>query len=236
MKFCFMASLHSTTKKNIAADTEIHGTLTKFAAAGVQASYHTCDLGNWDQLSAVLDDIRRQDGPIDGIVHGAGWANSGRFGTRNANHFERTLAGKLDGAVALMTLTRQDPVRYFVGFGSIGGRFGSNGLSDYAAANDMLAKLCDYYRAARPECAVCCFHWQSWDEIGMAMLGDSNVGTKGILKMAFIPPREGVEHFCHELEAGLPVTEVLITDRFFEKQFYPFADRPENAIGHDMPE
>ena len=36
----------------------------------------------------------------------------------------------------------------------------------------------------------------------MAMLGDSSVGTKGILKMVFIPPREGVEHLCRELEAG----------------------------------
>ena len=58
------------------------------------------------------------------------------------------MAGKLDGAAALMSLTRQDPLRYFIGFGSIGGRYGGNGLSDYATANDMFAKLCQWYRVA----------------------------------------------------------------------------------------
>ncbi len=56
----------------------------------------------------------------------------------------------------------------------------------------------------------------------MAMLGDNTTGSKGVLKMVFISPREGVEHVCRELEAGLPTTEVLITDLHFEKTFYPF--------------
>ena len=89
----------------------------------------------------------------------------------------------------------------------------------------MLAKLLDWYRAERPDCAACSIHWQSWDEIGMAMLGDSNVGTKGILKMEFIPPAEGIDHLCRELEAGLPSNEVLITDGFFERTFCPFMSR-----------
>jgi NAD(P)-dependent dehydrogenase (short-subunit alcohol dehydrogenase family)/acyl carrier protein len=216
----------------IKADIEIHDTLRKFANAGIQATYHSCDLSNWDQLATILDEVRRQDGPIEGIVHGAGFARSGRFGTRSRELLERTLAGKLDGAVGLMSLTRQDPVRYFIGFGSISGRYGGNGLSEYATANDMLAKLFDWYRAERPDCATCCIHWQSWDEIGMAMLGDSAVGTKGILKMAFIPPKEGVEHLCRELQAGLPSSEVLIGDGFFERTFYPFATPADATVSN----
>src|SRR5262249_32968865 len=92
----------------------------------------------------------------------------------------------------------------------------------YAAANEMLAKLVDWYRGRRPDCASCCVHWQSWDEIGMAMLADnSTVGTKGVLKMDFISPTEGCDHLCRELEAGLPTNEVLITDGVFERIFHP---------------
>ncbi|HEY1600435.1 MAG TPA: SDR family oxidoreductase, partial [Pirellulales bacterium] len=217
--------------ERIKCDIEIYRSLQKFAAAGVQATYHSCDLADWQQLAKVLAEIRRVDGPIDGIVHGAGFADSGRFGTRTREKLERTFAGKLDGAVGLMSLTRQDPVRYFVGFGSISGRFGGNGLADYAAANDMLAKLIDWYRSTRPDCASSCLHWQSWDEVGMAMLGDSNVGTKGILKMEFISPREGIDHLCRELEASLPTAEVLITDGFFERTFYPFTVAAPAATG-----
>ena len=184
--------------EKVKGDIEIHETLARFAAAGLQTTYHSCDLADWDQFARVLDDVRRQDGPIEGVVHGAGWTNSGKFAARSRAHVERGLAGKLDGAVGLMSLTRQDPLRYFITFGSISGRYGANGLSDYATANEMLAKLTDWYAAQRPNARACCFHWQSWDEVGMAMLGDSAVGTKGILKMAFIPPKEGVEHLARD--------------------------------------
>ncbi len=206
----------------VRTDIEIDQTLKQFAAEGIQATYHACDLSDWPQLAQILEQIRQTDGPIEGVLHGAGYGKSGRFDTRPLDSIERTLAGKLDGAVAMMALTRSDPVKYWIGFGSLSGRFGGNGLADYAAANDMLAKLVDWYRAERPQCAACCFHWQSWNEIGMAMLGDSAAGTKNILKMNFLAPQEGLEHFCRELEAGLPRGEVLITDGFFERTFYPF--------------
>ncbi|MGD9721270.1 MAG: beta-ketoacyl synthase N-terminal-like domain-containing protein [Pirellulales bacterium] len=209
-------------------DLEIRATLKKFATAGIEATYYSCDLSDWGRLGATLEQIRGA-GPIEGLIHGAGYGKSFRFAAANPESFERTLAGKLDGAVALMSLTRNDRVQYFVGFGSIGGRYGGNGLADYAAANDMFAKLCAWYQAQRPELKVCCLDWQSWDEVGMAMLGDNTAGTKAVLKMRFIPPREGVEHLCRELEAGLPTTEIVITDRHFERTFYPFIQDQSSA-------
>ncbi len=206
----------------VRTDIEIDQTLKEFAAEGIEATYHACDLSDWPRLAEILETIRQTDGPIEGVLHGAGYGKSGRFDTRPLDSIERTLAGKLDGAVAMMALTRSDPVKYWIGFGSLSGRFGGNGLADYAAANDMLAKLVDWYRGERPQCTACCFHWQSWNEIGMAMLGDSAAGTKNILKMNFLAPQEGLEHFCREIEAGLPRGEVLITDGFFERTFYPF--------------
>ena len=152
-------------------DREIQESLDKFAAAGVSATYHACDVADWDDVDRVLRDIRAADGPIEGIVHGAGYAKSFRFGTGAGNKLHATIAPKVDGTLALMHLTAGDPLRYFVGFGSLSGRFGGNGLSDYAAANDMLAKLCGWFRQRRPECHTTCFHWQTWDAVGMALLG-----------------------------------------------------------------
>ncbi len=80
-----------------------------------------------------------------------------RFGTGVGNKLDATIAPKVDGTLALMHLTAGDPLQYFVGFGSLSGRFGGNGLSDYAAANDMLAKLCGWFRQRRPECHTVCF-------------------------------------------------------------------------------
>jgi len=207
--------------EKIKHDLEIHETLQRMTEAGIKVTYHSCDVSDWDALAATLDRVRQLDGPIQGIVHGAGYAKSSRFETVRPDRFQRTVQGKVAGAVALMALTQRDPIHYFVAFGSLSGRFGGNGLSDYAAANEMLAKLIGWYRRQRPESAAACFHWQTWDRIGMAMLSDSVGITKNALKMPFIPPEEGIEHLHQELRAGLPEAEVLITDGYFQRMFYP---------------
>jgi NAD(P)-dependent dehydrogenase (short-subunit alcohol dehydrogenase family) len=216
-------------------DREIQESLDKFSAAGVSATYHACDVANWDDIDRVLKNIRAADGPISGVVHGAGYAKSFRFGTGVGNKLEATIAPKFDGTLALMHLTAGDPLKYFVGFGSLSGRFGGNGLSDYAAANDALAKLCGWFRGKRPECHTVCFHWQTWDAVGMALLADGVGITKNAFKMDFIPPEEGVNHLIDELRAGTPESEVLITDGFFQRQFYPYDFERPASIPADAP-
>ncbi len=204
-------------------DREIQQSLDKFRAAGVAVSYHSCDVADWDALAQVLDRIRRDDGPIEGILHGAGYAKPFRFATAPAESVRRTLAPKVAGTLALMHLTAKDPLRYFVAFGSLSGRFGGNGASDYAAGNEMLAKLCGWYRQWRPECRATCLHWQTWDEIGMVLMSEATGINKNTFKMAFIPPNEGVHHLLDELSTGACENEVLISDGFFERKYYPYA-------------
>ena len=199
---------------------ELADCLGKYDEGGIQAVYHACDVSDWEALGRVLDEIRQADGPIEGILHGAGYAKAGRFESLDRRSLERTFAPKVDGALALMTLTRQDPLRCFVAFGSLSGRFGGNGLSDYAAANDALAKLCVWFRDQRPDCATSCIHWQTWDRIGMAMVADAVDINKNALNMAFMPPEEGELHLREELHTGLTQPEVLITDGYFQRIFY----------------
>lgn len=213
-------------------DREIQQSLAAFAAAGVNVTYHCCDVSKWDELSRVLDEIRAQDGPIDGIVHGAGFAKPGRFGAGIAADVPRTFAPKIDGTLALMHLTRRDPLRQFVAFGSLSGRFGGNGLSEYAMANDMLAKLCGWFRGLRPECRTTCIHWQTWDQIGMATKSDSLEISRNQFQMQFLSPDEGTEHFVREISGKSNDAEVLITDGYFQRAFYTYEmERGLTTIG-----
>ncbi len=207
--------------KAIAGDVEIQTNLRKLAAAGVKATYHVCDVSDWDALAALLDQVRREDGPIEGIIHGAGYGNLLRFEKNTREKLAQSFDSKVAGAVALMALTRNDPLRFFIGFGSLSGRLGGNGLTDYAAANDMLAKLIDWFRRERPDCASACFHWESWAGVGMAMRPKNLVGAKGVLKLDFMSPREGIDHLHNEVRAGLPEGEVLVTNGQFYRMFYP---------------
>ncbi len=162
--------------------------LRRFAASGVKAVYHGCDLSDCEALARLLNEIRSADGPIRGIIHGAGYGEPDRFEFKKRRKIDRTIEGKVLGAMNLMTLTRPDPLESFVAFGSLSGRFGGNGLSDYAAANDMLAKLVDWYRRQRPDCPATCLHWQTWANVGMSTKADDVGMVKNELKMEFISP------------------------------------------------
>jgi acyl transferase domain-containing protein len=190
---------------------EIDAALRAFAGAGIRATYHACDVSDRKALAGVLAEVRRRDGPIQGIIHGAGIEEAARFDRKIPAKVSATIAAKVDGAAALMALTRDDPLAYFVGFGSVSGRFGGIGQTDYALASDMLCKLIQRFRGERPACASVAIHWPAWDEVGMAMRPESKLAL-GIGGQRFMPPREGVEHLLDELRAGAPEGEVLILD------------------------
>ena len=198
---------------------EIDATLQSFAEAGIQVRYHACNVGNREALAAVLDEIRRTDGPIDGIVHGAGYERACRFEKKQLELVERTISSKVDGAAALLELTKNDPVKLFAAFGSVSGRFGGVGQTDYCVANEMVAKLMDWARQARPDCRCAVFHWHAWDDVGMAVRPESQHIRK-LHNINFMPSREGADHLISELCAGLPESEIAITELSYCREKY----------------
>ena len=207
---------------------EIDATLRSLAQRGIQATYHSCDVSDRQALARALDDVRRIDGPIEGILHGAGIGKDMRFDRKQRRKVEQCVRAKTDGAAALMALTAQDPLKYFVAFGSISGRFGANGHTDYSLANDMLAKQVGWFRGQRPECAAVAFHWHAWGDVGMATKPETKLALE-LIDMQFMPAREGLEHLIGELEAGAPEGEVLITDYRYYRAFFPAETLPISA-------
>jgi NAD(P)-dependent dehydrogenase (short-subunit alcohol dehydrogenase family) len=199
---------------------EIDATLRELASLGVRATYHTCDVADRRALAEVLRQVRAQDGPIQGVVHGAGIGQDARFDRKKRDKVNQCFDAKIDGLAALMELTAQDPLRYLVAFGSISGRFGANGHSDYSAANDMMAKQIDAYRRRRPEVAAVAFHWHAWGDVGMATKPETKLALE-LIDMKFMLAAEGLRHLLAELEAGAPEGEVLITDNKYHRLFYP---------------
>ena len=206
--------------KRVEKALEIDRNLHAFFQSGVRATYHSCSVRDRQALARVLAEIRAQDGPITGVLHGAGFESALRFENKKAADVEATVLTKIAGAATLMELTRQDPLRWFLAFGSISGRFGGTGQTDYCLANDLLAKLVDWFRQSRPDCRSTTFHWHSWDEVGMAVRPESR-HIKDALLVRYMPTREGAAHVVAELEAGLPEPEVLITDESHIRKYYP---------------
>ena len=191
---------------------ELDRNLKSFAAAGIEATYHVCDIRDRASLGRVLDRIRAGDGSIQGIIHGAGIEAACRFTRKKRDSVRATIASKCDGAANLIVLTRNDPLEGFVSFGSTSGRFGGLGQADYSLASDLLAKMTNRFGVERPECKAIAFHWPAWDGVGMAVRPESRMALKsgGI---AFMPVSEGVDHLIQELRSAESEREILILDK-----------------------
>ena len=91
-------------------DLEIERTLRDLAQAGVKATYHACDVANWSALETTLEHIRSIDGPIEGIIHGAGITGPSKSLSATPPSLAHELIEvKVDAAVALMLLTMPGP-------------------------------------------------------------------------------------------------------------------------------
>ena len=190
---------------------EIERNLAAYRTAGVDVTYHSCNVADRQELAAVLDKVRGSGSPIEGILHGAGLEAASRFSRKQLAMVDRVVGAKVDGAAALVALTSNDPVKHFIGFGSSAGRLGGIGQTDYAMSNDALAKIVSRLRGLRPECHAVTFQWGPWDEVGMAARPESRFALKA-MNLAFMPPQEGVQHVVGELERRAGETEILIVD------------------------
>lgn len=197
--------------KQLEKNLELAKNMREFAAAGLSPTYHCCDISDWNALEQVLNAVRSESGPVRGILHGAGFESATKFEKKQPDLVETTLSVKVDGAAGLIALTSQDPVDFFISFGSTSGWFGGLGQTDYSLANATLAPQMMELRQQRPNCRASVFHWHAWGEVGMAARPESRFALEA-MGLSFMPTAEGVAHVLAELDAGLPEAQVLVTE------------------------
>ena len=142
--------------------------LAWFKEQGITASYHLCDVTDPKAVAKAAKTI----GTVDAVVHGAGLEESKSVEKKDPTMFERILFVKALGAYNLWTSCKDRGLKSFVMFGSIAGRMGNAGQTDYSAANDLFSW---FARAARADSggkvrgATIC--WAGWEGVGMATRG-----------------------------------------------------------------
>ena len=192
---------------------EKYRNVQEMIALGARAvEYFPCDVANNGEMAKTIGEITKKFGKIDVIIHGAGLEESKLMKDKKYDDFCRIFDIKADGAYNLAELTRDQEVKALVIFGSISGRFGNNGQTDYAAANDLLNKYARLTsRRSKGRTRGVAMNWAGWEDVGMA--------TRGSIKKIFqeagidmIPLAEGVERVSDELLHGRD-SEVIIAGR-----------------------
>jgi acyl transferase domain-containing protein/NAD(P)H-dependent flavin oxidoreductase YrpB (nitropropane dioxygenase family)/NADP-dependent 3-hydroxy acid dehydrogenase YdfG/acyl carrier protein len=184
------------------AEREIRATLAELDELAASVRYSAADVRDPASVTALVDDVYRRHGRLDGIVHGAGVLADRLLVDKTAEDFTAVWETKVNGARALAEAARGD-LRFLVLFGSVSGVFGNRGQADYAAANDALDTLARIWtpRACGRVIAV---DWGPWaaSENGTGMVSaelEREYARRGI---GLIEPDDGVACLLAELAGG----------------------------------
>ncbi len=181
-------------------------------ALGASVTYRVCDVTDAAQVDQAIRQIVEEQGRVDVLIHAAGVERSRKLHLKTEEEFRSTIAVKASGFFNLYkSLQSADklPSRVLL-FGSVAGRFGNSGQTDYSAANDWLAKVAYHIRGLHPEMRVVTIDWSAWAQVGMASRGyiPQLMEMGGIDQM---PPKQAAQFVYDELLRDDPVSEVVIS-------------------------
>ncbi len=145
------------------ANREVARNLERLRASGATVVYCSVDVRDRAALATLFDQIRRQHGPVRGLIHAAGVLADHRIEDKTPEQFAGVFDTKVRGLRSLLEALRDDDLKFMVFFSSVSARFGRAGQVDYAMANEVLNKVAHRQAALRPECRVVSINWGPWD-------------------------------------------------------------------------
>ena len=161
---------------------------------GVKVEVFSIDITNKQQLRDVLLRMTEKGfAALKGVFHTAGLVMDATFAEQTMDTYQQVLAPKVLGAWYLHELTKRLPLDYFILFSSVASLIGTEGQSNYAAANTFLDRLIDYRR--QQQYVGQTIHWGAWAGIGYAArigIHDSDVMQLGTRT---ITPEEALQCF-----------------------------------------
>ena len=115
--------------------------VAELQALGAEVRLYAGDVADAAALTGVIEEIRRTQPPLRGVVHAASAIGDALASEIAASDIAAILRPKLGGATLLDRLTRDDPIELFLLFSSATTLLGAPGQGAYVAANLALEAL-----------------------------------------------------------------------------------------------
>jgi NAD(P)-dependent dehydrogenase (short-subunit alcohol dehydrogenase family)/acyl carrier protein len=146
---------------------EAAGFVADLEASGATVDVIAADVADRAAMTEVLDEVRKNAGPVNGVVHAAGVAGDGLLELRGEQQVDAVLRAKVAGGTVLHDLLAdQGALDFVVHYSSRAALTGLVGSGDYAAANGYLDALS---ASSTGEHRVVSVNWPGWSGAGMAV-------------------------------------------------------------------
>ncbi|MFI6591064.1 SDR family NAD(P)-dependent oxidoreductase [Paenibacillus glucanolyticus] len=153
-------------------DEQLHEIITAIRSTGSTVEIKNADVSDFQSMSDIIQQIRRQYGQLNGVIHCAGVAAKGMLFRKTEESFRSVISPKILGTWVLDKLTEDDNLDFFIMCSSIASFLADEGQADYTAANAYL----DLYAKKRNKTGknTISISWPAWKEIGMAVNHEKN--------------------------------------------------------------
>ncbi len=183
--------------------------LVKLQQRGVYVHVVDVDLTDARAIEAACETIRRELGPIGGVIHCAGVGDTDPALIRKSvSNVNTVFAPKTAGLDSLCRALRGQPLSLFVVYSSVCAALPSlaAGQIDYAMANAYM----DAVAGHRPACRLLSLQWPSWLETGMGAMDTKIYRAIGLLGLK---NQDGLALLDRALEIrGRPVVLPALVD------------------------
>lgn len=195
-----------------AQSDEIDANLSRMADAGLQAHYYCCDLTDVRAVAETVARIRRSQGPVKAVIHGAGLNRPRPAAQVTAAQAVAEINPKVLGFLNLWAALKDDPPQLVVGLSSIIGITGMPGNAWYGFANEALDIVFQAVERRYPETRTQSVAFSIWRDRGMgARMGSvSRLAQMGI---DAIPSQEGSKRFERLFTHDARTPVVIVTAR-----------------------
>ncbi|MFH1726101.1 MAG: SDR family NAD(P)-dependent oxidoreductase [Elusimicrobiota bacterium] len=191
----------------VLANREILHNLALMRRAGAEVLYRSVDIRDRAAVRSALTEIRESQGPVRGVIHGAGVLADRLIEEKTEEQFDRVYGTKVLGLRTILDSLETADLKVLALFSSSSARFGRKGQVDYAMANEALNKIAQQQAKRLGGCRVVSFNWGPW-EGGMV--------TPALRKMfeaegvPMIPLEAGADRLAAELGSPSGPVEIVV--------------------------
>jgi acyl transferase domain-containing protein/NAD(P)H-dependent flavin oxidoreductase YrpB (nitropropane dioxygenase family)/NADP-dependent 3-hydroxy acid dehydrogenase YdfG len=183
--------------QSIFKSNQIKNAIQKVEASGGTVKYRSVDVKNTKEFKALIKEIRKEYGKIDGVIHAAGMLDDKLFEQKIWKSFEQIYLTKVNPLHTIIDELLSE-LKILVLFSSMASAVGNRGQCDYTAGNSVFDLFALALKEKNINTKVLSFNWGPWK--GAGMVSDTLEGEFKKRGIDMIPLKEGGMFFVKELK------------------------------------